>query len=504
MSRALFTTSVIFLLVLSLAGTVPARAQNDHRENVEEIMEGFEEEAPARTDGELEELMQGFEADSPVKTEPSPEGDDILQGFEEEDGEKAANSRPTPQDGQPSSWSLDGEFVFTTTYNFSPDAVSPWRDFTMLRPELELTLQNRFSGNWQGQISAKGFYDLIYGLRGRDEYTAQVIDEYEKELELEDTFIQGRLTESLDTKIGRQIVVWGTLDNLRVTDVLNPLDLRLPGLTDIDDLRLPVTMVKFDYYPGNWNLSGIVLPEVRFSKLPVFGSDFYPFPQPRPPEQDPDEGFDHLQYAAALTGVFSGWDVGFYWADIYDDRSTAELVSPGPPEQFVRRHARINMLGTAANLALGNWLLKAEVAVFRGLQYTNTPGVEYNRLDLGGGVEYSGFSEATISLEAVNRHIFDYDAQLELPPDEIDKDEFQWALRIAKDLLNDTLTLTLLASTFGIKADDGAFERFDAAYDLTDGVTVRGGVVLYQSGDKGRFKDAGANDRLFLVFKTSF
>ena len=37
------------------------------------------------------------------------------------------------------------------------------------------------------------------------------------------------------------------LDNLRVTDVLNPMDLRVPGLTDIDDLRLPVTMIKLDY-----------------------------------------------------------------------------------------------------------------------------------------------------------------------------------------------------------------------------------------------------------------
>jgi hypothetical protein len=502
MNRALLPTVGIFLVIFSLAGAAPARAQNERRENVEEIMEGFEEEAPARADGELEELMQGFEADSPTKPEPSPE-DNFLQGFEQEEKEEAATTRPRPAE-QPSSWSLDGEFVFTTTYNFSPDAVSPWSGFTMLRPELELTLENRFSDNWQGQISVRGFYDLIYVLRGRDEYTPQVIDEYESELELEDTFIQGRLTETLDTKIGRQIVVWGTLDNLRVTDVLNPLDLRLPGLTDIEDLRLPVTMVKFDYYPGNWNLSGIAVPEIRYSKLPVFGSDFYPFPAPRPPEQDPDEGFDSLQVAAALTGVFSGWDIGFYWANIYDDRSTAELVPSGAPEQFVRKHARINMLGTAANLALGNWLLKAEVAGFSGLQYTGTPGVEYTRIDVGGGVEYSGFSEATVSLEAVNRHIFDYDALLELPPDEIDEDEFQWALRIAKDLLNDTLTLTLLASTFGIKADDGAFTRFDAAYDVTDAVAIRGGVVLYQSGDKGRFKDAGANDRLFLVFKTSF
>jgi hypothetical protein len=161
------------------------------------------------------------------------------------------------------------------------------------------------------------------------------------------------------------------------------------------------------------------------------------------------------------------------------------------------------MLGTASNLAVGNWLLKAEAAWMDGLKYTNTPGVTYSRLDLGAGLEYTGFHETTISLEAANRHIFEYDDVLKLPPDEIDENEFQWALRVMQDYLNDTLTFSLLVSTFGIKADDGAFERLDAEYDITDAVSVRGGVVFYQSGEKGIFKGISANDRLFFEVKYS-
>ena len=494
----------LLMAVACFASAAPAGAQEESGEDIDEIIQGFENQAPSNTTDNLDELMQGFEEEPAGNSQPAMEEEDFLQGFDEQGEESVAATRPAPEEDKPSALSLNGEFVFTTTYNFSPDATAPWRGLTMLRPELELTLKNRFSENWQGQISVRGFYDFIYVLRGREEYTDQVLDAYEKELELEDTFIQGRLTDRLDTKIGRQIVVWGTLDNLRVTDVLNPLDLRLPGLTDIDDLRLAVTMVKFDYYFGNWSLGAMAIPEVRFSKLPVFGSDFYPLPAPRPPEGEPEEGFQDLQAAASLTGVFSGWDIGFYWANIYDDQPYAEPVSFIPPGQFVRNHARIDMLGTAANLARGNWLLKAEAAWFSGLQYTNTPGVEYDRLDLAGGVEYTGFSEATVSLEAVNRHIFDYSDLLELPPDEKGQNEFQWALRFAKDFINDTLTLTLLASTFGIKADDGAFTRFDGEYDVTDAFSIRGGVVFYQSGDKGRFRDAGANDRLFLAVKYSF
>ena len=82
--------------------------------------------------------------------------------------------------------------------------------------------------------------------------------------------------------------------------------------------------------------------------------------------------------------------------------------------------------------------------------------------------------------------------------------EFQWIARIMKSYFNDTLTLRLLASTFGIKADDGSFQRLDAEYDVTDAISIRAGVVFYQSGDKGLYKNIGDNDRLFIELKYSF
>jgi hypothetical protein len=434
------------------------------------------------------------------------EAEEFLDGFEEEAQARHGTLEEAGKEEEPSTWSLDGEVTFTTTYNVSPDASPPWCGFSMVRPAAEVTLKKKFSPSWQAQASLRGFYDLVYVLRGRENYTEAVLDDYEKELQVLDTFVQGSLTKNLDVKIGRQIVVWGPLFNLRVTDVLNPLDLRLPGLTDLDVLRLPVTMLKLDYFFGNWDLSGMWIPEIRFSMRPAFGSDFYPFPVPMPSEEIPDNGlaFEDAEWAVALTGNFSGWDLGFHWAYTYEDQPHMVVVTAGPPERRVLKHARTHMLGTEGNVALGNWLLKGEIALFEGLRYTHTPDVDYWRLDVGGGVEYSGFRETLISLEAVNRHIFDYNPALELTGDEVDEDEFQWAFRFVRSFLNDTLTLYAVASTFGVKADDGAFERVALEYDITDAIVVTGGVVFYQSGDKGRFRDVSQNDRLFLELTYSF
>ena len=461
-----------------------------------------ENEQGTSPDAGLEELIQGFEEKPPTHNSPPADGDTLLKGFDDEPMEETRpQSTPTAPE---SSLSITGELSLTSIINVSADAVRPWRGVTMLRPELELTLEKRFSDKWQGKISTRSFFDAIYELRGGDEFTSQVRNEYEEEFEFEDVYIQGRLTDQLDTKIGRQIVVWGAFDNIRVTDLLNPLDQRVPGLTDIDDLRLPVTMAKFDYYFGQWALSAMAIPEVRFSKLPVFGSDFYSFPEPPPSEETPDDGFKNMQYAAALTGVFSGWDVGFYWANTYADQTYTVPSESGSTDRFIRKHPRINMVGAAANLAMGNWLLKAEAAWLDRLRYTNSPGIKYNRLDLGGGIEYSGFSEATISLEVVNRYIIDYRQRLKEPPDSVRRHQLQWAVRLAKDFINDTLTVTVLAVGVGITANDGAFQRLDAEYDINDAVSVRGGVVLYQSGERGQFTDIDNNDRLFLILAYNF
>ncbi len=493
-----YTTHLLVTCLFSamILAAIPQPIHADQDQSLEEILQGFDEEKIESEDNQTKKRLnnhQGTEAEEDIES--------IMEGFEKETEETDVIS----DEKKPSMFSLDGHLKHGISYNFAHDRPEPgetdWRGLSRFRPELQLELKARFSDAWRAQVIGKTYYDAVFEIRGRDQFTDEVLDNREKDAEFGESYILGSITDKLDIRSGRQIVVWGKSDNIRITDVLNPLDLREPGLVDIEDLRLPVTMTRIDYYLGGWNLSGLFLHEIRFNKRPAYGSDFFVGRHPPPPEVKPSDAAHNTEFGAALNGIFSGWDVAFYFADHFNKLPHQETRGDGQKELT---HARLKMFGSAFNIAIENWLLKTEAAFLDGFKFFNAPGKSFSRIDTLVGFEYSGFHETTISFEVANRHLFEFEKALKQSPDAISEDEFQTAFRLVRDLLNDTLTVTVLAQTFGLLGNDGALLRISAKYDLTDSVEASGGVVFYESGDIRQFRGIGENDRLFFEIKYNF
>lgn len=375
------------------------------------------------------------------------------------------------------------------------------KGLSRLRGELDLSADLNLMKSWRAKISGHGFYDLSYSLHGRRHYTNQMLGNYEDEIYLDETWIRGSLLPDLDLQFGRQIVVWGKSDNLRVTDIINPMDMREPGMTDIEYLRLPVTMTRLDYAMDNWNLTGLLVHEIRFNKEPKFGSDFYSPSAPQQGEDKPSCSLDNQEYGLALIGGFSGWDLGFYLAQVFDDRAHLASVAGG---DLQRRHSRVNMAGAAVNLAQGNWLFKSEVAWLDGLVYSAAPHKDNSRLDILMGAEYSGFTDITVSLEAVNRYLIDFDSTLTQGYENLSKNNFQWAMRISRAFMHERLEVVFLALLYGEHAQEGAIERLEFTYEITDQWEAASGLVLYQGGKDPALEKMADNDRLFVQIKYAF
>ena len=474
----IFRAVLIGFLILALPAGMVQAAQDDQ---VETLVEGFGDDKPASKDHPLEDIISGFDEDTP-DTHGEP-----------------------PPDNEKSPISLDGYLRFSATWNTSHDAPktgeTDWRGLSKLRSELQADVVTQLQNHWKLRVSGKLFYDAAYGIRGRDEFTDAVIDEYEREAEWREVYLQGRLGPHLDIKAGRQIAVWGRSDNLRITDVLNPLDLREPGLTDIEDLRLPVAISRLDGYWDQWNLTAMAVHEIRFNKNPPLGSDFFPGSIPPPPEEEPSDSIDNIEWALALNGIFSGKDLSIYWANLFDDRAHTALGADGG---LMQKHARTTMYGAAGNLALGNWLLISEAAYWTGLEFFNSAHKTHQRIDLLAGIAYGGLDDTTVTLEWAVRHIVDFDKGLTSSPDFAQEDDIINALRLTRTFLNDTMELTLLAIIYGPLGQDGSLMRLAVDYDWSDTVSLRLGTVLYQSGDTYSRRQIGDNDRIFAEIKYSF
>ena len=477
-------------------------------ETIEDDLSGFADE-------ELSQDLDGFSDESldelsGVSEETNSDKD--LEGFTDEDlveVEEEPRSESSP-------YTLSGNVAFKTSVGYRQHAVDgiEYSGFNQAQTSVYLQFDTKLSDNWKLRVSGDAFYDAIYALRDNtNDFSQEVLDDYETQLRLDDTYIQGRITNSLDLKVGRQIVVWGKSDSIRITDVINPLDNRLPGMTDIEDLRLSVGMTKFDYYIGQWNVSAMIIAENRIMLEATPRGEYFPIDSifsvpggvvdPFPTLVTPSTSWDNMQYALAFNGVFEGWDLSFYAADVLDQKWHF-IQNPSPTTPLSDRTvSKIKMLGSAINISEGSWLYKTEAAFLEGIKYNNTLD-EKNRLDILVGVDYMGIRDTTLSLELANRHIFDYETKMQFQADFVDEDEMQTALRLTRSFQNDTINLTALVSMFGRTWEYGGFSRVSVEYEVMDAVIANFGIVDYIGGDRPFMEGIKNNDRVFADISYSF
>jgi len=434
----------------------------------------------------LDDALEGFDDEPKIESRVQPIAskaeDDLMAGFDDESS-RVQFIAPKALDG------FTGKL--TEQIAFAPNDESPHDNINSLKTSLLLDYEHKFNNGFRVKTNAKAYYDAIYDLRGKEKYSKDERDELQNEVELFDAYVEGSLSDNLDMKLGRQVVVWGRSDTIRVTDVLNPLDNRRPGMVDIEDLRLPVAMAKFDYFVGDWRFTPIAVLEQRFSKNPPFGSAFNPSAVQSPDNED----YNSILPALSVGGEFSDWDVNFYAAQVRDDTG---YINGGKI-----KHDKVNMLGTALNLLHGSWLFKSELAHFDGLKYTSTPNKEFKRTDVLLGTEYQGIADTAISYDVSLRKVHDYDVQLLNELLSVQENTYQHALRISSDFMNATVKANYLISLFGKKLDEGGFQRAWVKYDIADGIFANLGYVDYIGGSQ-RFDAVKNNDMAFFDVTYSF
>jgi len=341
-------------------------------------------------------------------------------------------------------YSIYGSLTTTSNYNYNKNI-----GISSLKLSSNINQDFKINKNFKIKTTIKAYKD----------FKTKINNDYD--LDVNEIFIQGTLNNKIDLKIGRQVVVWGKSDNIRITDILNPMDYTTPGMTDIKDLRLGRFMNKVNYSTQGWDLTGILLYENRYSTMPTVGSEYYI------PKIFPIAPNNSIGLALSASKNYEGQDVAFYASNDYVDNTTFKS----------------NMIGMAYNKVIEQYLLKTEFAYFDNYN----SNIINSKIDALVGVEYNGISDGSISLEMANKN-----------------NEIQYAMRFTQSYINQTLDFTVLYNGYGKNLKGGGFVRIWADYAINDKFSTSFGMIDYIGGYKQNFEIIKDNDRVFTSLTYNF
>ncbi len=429
---------------------------------------------------------------------------------------------PEPQATTSSAWSLDG-FVRSDTHFWAERTdADPWA-----KDRRSLDLAWRFNAHgWRAVLAGHVEHDLVYRGGDHDDATTET---YETRYLDGEQFV-GAALGPVDVTLGRQIVAWGEGDALSPVDVVNPRDLREPGLADLDDLRLPILATRVGWFPGDHRFEAMVVHEQRFDERAPPTGEFSPFRSiiagGGPAAAllagktlrfvDTPGRFSERQNVL-LRWVYKGpaVDLGLYAASLLDRQGVVVLdpvALASDDIDIVLDHRRYTLFATSGAATYDTFLLKWELAfdLDRPFNTGDTsqaiPIIEVDEASLLTpmvGLTWRGVADTAFAFEWSQGLFTDAPADLLFPTDEP-----QLALRVTHEALRQRLQLAAAASAFGYTAQLGWVARAEANYEVTDGVHAGIGYVTYQpprdDEEVSFLTGLDEHDRLFVKLRWDF
>lgn len=312
--------------------------------------------------------------------------------------------------------------------------------------------------------------------------------------------------------LGKQQIVWGKADGLKVLDVVNPQDFREFILDDFDDSRIPLWSVNAEIPIKDSLLQLIWIPDQSYHALPELDS-LYAFTSPAlvpvaPPgvtvdlksAEKPDRFFSDADYGVRLSSFVGGWDLTFNYLYHYNDTPVlfrALILAPQPTVTVTPRYERSHLLGSTFSNAFGDFVLRGEVGYSTDRYFLTNDANDSNGVIKSDefayvlGLDWSGINDTFLSAQLFQSHLLD-----EEPAVVRDKTDTTVTFLARRDFMNDTLIADVLW-LHNFNNDDGLI-RPKISYEWKDDVTIWLGADIFYGDEKGLFGQFDQNDRLVV------
>ncbi len=387
----------------------------------------------------------------------------------------------------------------------------------ILTPEISMDLTETSRLVVIGRIRADFAGELEPGQPSQDnrgDFSRRLFIGDNVDIELREAFIDTEIGSTF-LRIGKQQVVWGQADGLKVLDVLNPQSFREFVLDDFDDSRIPLWTVNAEIPIGSTFLQLLWIPDNTYDDIPEAGATYAftsplivpQFPPGAPvtisPLDRPNDFFSDSDVAAKLSAFVGGWDLSLNYAYHYFDSPVTRREISMTGIAVRQSYERTHLLGGTFSNVFNDFTLRGEVGYssdrfFLTNDVTDEDGVVHSgELAYVLGLDYQGWRDWFVSAQIFQSIVTDAEPGLVR-----DTEETTATLLVRRDFMNDALQAEVLF-IHGVNRGDGVVQA-SVGYDWRSNIRLKAGADIFYGSPLGLFGQFNDKDRISLGIEIGF
>ncbi|VAW52301.1 hypothetical protein MNBD_GAMMA05-161 [hydrothermal vent metagenome] len=328
--------------------------------------------------------------------------------------------------------------------------------------------------------------------------------------ELREFYLDTSIKDSI-VMLGKQQVVWGKSDGLKVLDIVNPQDFREFILDDFDQSRIPLWTVNAEIPINNVTLQLLLIPDQSYHEFATPGSS-YPFTSPIiipptpaganvlvKPTITPDKILQDADAGFRLSTFTHGWDLTFNYLYHYDDTPvifrTINNTTAGLNISITPQYKRTHLIGGTFSNTFGDLTLRGEVGYLSDRYIpTNNPLDNDGVVNTGEfkyviGFDWYGLSNTLLSTQLFQTYLNNHEAGMIQ-----EKLNTKLTFLIKQEYMNETLHAEILF-LHDLDYEDGML-RPKLSYEYNDKVNIYAGADIFYGSKDGLFGQFKETDRI--------
>jgi hypothetical protein len=383
----------------------------------------------------------------------------------------------------------------------------------LFQPEAEIDLSEDITLTAIGRFRGDAFDVLEPGQpsqRERSHLSKRGILSPQADVELRELFVETTIAGTYLT-VGKQQIVWGKADGLKVLDLVNPQSFREFILEDFEDSRIPLWAVNAEVPVGDAVVQLVWIPDQTYHELPepdgvyAFTAPIF-IPKAPPgvpivvrPLAKPSRVLLDSDAGVRISTFWAGWDLTLNYLYYYDDFPIPfRRVTPPPSGPLVTvtpSYERSHLIGNTFSNAFGDLTVRGEFGYSTSRYFATSDSEDSDGVFKTGefqyvlGFDWYGFTDTLLSAQ-----VFQVWLTNEKSGSVRDSGTTTTSLLAQRRFMNERLTLETIWLQ-SLNNGDGLL-RPSVRYELTDELLLRVGADYFYGTKNGLFGEFNSNDRV--------